>query len=153
MKNILIFTLVVIYSHAYAQDTLYIKVDGNTPFSIGKGLKHKMDTLDNYPFDGGRMYNVSKKSTYGINDELWFSFFSYTPKGLSNPFQYYVVDSCIFRKKNFKDAAWFDSHTSSEIVETFSSRDVVIYLIDETEITDKKKIYMVRVYFNYSSPE
>ena len=153
MKNILILTLVVVCSHAYSQDTLYVKFTENRTCSIIKGFKHKMDTLDSYPFDGGRMYVVSKKSAYGIDDKLRFTFFSYTPKWMDNQFEYDVVDSCMFRKKEFKDAAWFDSKTGSEIVEMFAHKDVVIYLVDETEITDKKKIYMVRVYFSYTSPE
>jgi len=149
--------LILLLSSAYAnaqQDTLFVLFQNVESNNITKVGKHRNDPESKkyYPFDGGRHYRVSK-TTGKFEDSYAFLFWSYTPKWMDFKFSYKVVDSCIFRKKDFKDATWFESKTGSEFVETFSGRDKIIYLIDETEITDKNNIYMVRVYFDYSSPE
>lgn len=81
-----------------------------------------------------------------------FSFASYVPEGLSHQFEYKLVPLSILDEKDFKDRSWFDTHMYDEIVETFSGKDKVIFLIDEGQIKDGKA-YMVRVYFSYSAEE
>ncbi|MCB0496022.1 MAG: hypothetical protein KDC79_07785 [Cyclobacteriaceae bacterium] len=153
MKVIFTLFFVLIFNYCNAEsDTLYILYQEIYPNYIVKIGKHKddPDSRDYYPFDGGSHYKIPS-STGSILD-ISFNFNSYTPEWMDNQFSYKIVNESILKEKNFKDRSWFDAHTYDEIVETFSGKDKVIYLIDEGQIKDGK-VYMVRVYFSYSAEE
>jgi len=141
---------------SYAQkDTLYVYVDNGRGWEIGIPMgKHKKDSerRDYYPFDGGRNYSFVKKAGK-YKDHSWFYYQSYTPSWMSRQFSYQVVDSCIFSRKDFKNTAWFNLTGYDDIFKTFYGEDKVIFLIDERQIKDSSKIYMVQVYFIFDEEE
>ncbi len=153
MKYI-IFLLFFLTSSFYvkAQDTLYVKFTKNEKNAIIKGFRHKMDTSNIYPFDGGRIYVIQKK-VGKFNKDLSFSFISYTPEWMDQQFKYHLVDRSILFEKDFKDSTWFDRTDYYEILKIFNGSEKVIYLVDEGQIKDNAKIYMVRVYFSHTVEE
>lgn len=135
-------------------DTLYVYIDEGKGWEIGTPMgKHKKDPeLQNgYPFDGGRAYSFKKKLP--SVEDVRFYYHSYTPVWVDIQFIYKIVDISILEKKDFKNAEWFDKTNYHNIMETFYGRDKVIYLIDEKQILDSTKIFMVRVFLSYSANE
>lgn len=150
MRYIIInLVLILVSMSCYGQsDTLYIAF--SDPDQVVSGFKHKNDTSENYPFDGGRIYRFHKK-VGNFTKELRFFFRSYTPEWMDQQFEYEIVDESILHEKDFKDRDWFDKTDYIDILKIFNEANV-IYLIDENYIKNGKA-YMVRVYFNYSAEE
>ena len=145
-----VFLLFVCIS-SYAQyDTLYVEFSYNGPDQVLTGFKHKNDTSKNYPFDGGRIY-IFRKKVGNFTEDFRLFFRSYTPAWMEEQFEYYVVDTAILQKKDFKNRKWFDKNEYIEILEILNNADL-IYLIDKNYIKNGKA-YMVRVYFNHTADE
>ena len=151
--NICLLLSGLIYFTASAQDTTYVFFQERHPNYSVKLEKHKDDPekRSDYPFDGGRHYHIPIQKSGLIDKDISFNFWSYTPDWMDHQFEYCLVDAPILHDRNFKNREWFDKTEYDDILKFFNNAEV-IYLIDENYIK-KRKVYMIRVYFNHSAEE
>jgi len=151
-----LFGFILALSSLAQSDTLYVRFEKSESNRVFGGFKHKNDTSDIYPFDGGRIYLFGKmrKGRERIAD-FTFSFFTTTLEGNDRPFSYQKVNESALGKKIFKDRAWFDKTSYVDIIKYFGRKeygDQIIMLYDETQ-PPSDKVYLVRVYFSFEAEE
>lgn len=155
--KLLIVLIIFIYGNFRAKaqnDTLYVYIEKNLCTGLTAMGKRKADPEPRtyYPFDGGRGYSMEKKAGK-FKEYFRFFYASYTPISMDYQFSYELVDISILDKKDFKNSKWFNRTNYEGIINVFYGTDKVIYLIDERQILDSTKIYMVRVYFSFDAEE
>ncbi len=155
MKHFITFIILLVPFLLKAQiDTLFVKFEQIDQNRVTQTIfRHKNDSSTVYPFDGGRIYVIQKR-VGKFNNDLTFSFLSYTPEWMDLQFYYQKVEKSILKKKDFKTREWFDKTSYNEIIEIFGSNpgDKIIMLLDETHLNDKQ-VYLVRVYFSFPAIE
>ena len=155
-----LFGFILAWSSLAQSDTLYIRFKNVESNRVFAGFRHKNDTSDIYPFDGGRIYIFGKmRKGHGRISNFTFSFRSTSFKKSSQQFYYQELDQSqleeMLKQKDFKDREWFNKTSYIDIIKYFGrkkSGDRIIMLLDETQMSGDK-IYLVRVYFSFDAEE